>query len=162
MSVRVAVLGVGNRLRGDDAIGPRVIDELREKTAAVLFDCGTAPENFIGPVVEARPERILFIDACAFGAGPGEFRFFDREQIDELAAGLVSTHTLPLSMTVALLGQELRATESVLGSAAGPNRPEMALLGVQPRRLEFGEELSAELTAALPLLVRAVCDWVGP
>jgi len=144
-----AVLGVGNRMRGDDAIGPRAIDALQGQTRALLIDCGTAPENFIGPLVAAQPARVLFIDACALPGGgrPGEFRLFSRQQVDELAAGLVSTHTLPLGLTVALLGQQVSA--------------EIALLGVQPAQIEFGQDLSPELSAALPGIVRFVRDWLA-
>lgn len=145
---RVAVLGVGNRLRGDDGVGPIVIDGLREAGLNEgLFDCGTAPENYIAPALELEPEGVLFVDACAFGGHPGEFRLFSRQEIDELAMALVSTHTLPLAMTV-----ELIALQS-------PAR--IALLGVQPAQVEFGLPLSPAVAAALPTIVTAVRDWIS-
>jgi hydrogenase 3 maturation protease len=155
-----AVLGVGNRLRGDDAVGPLVIDRLRAgrpevpawKSEAegdgvpVLFDCGTAPENFIEPVLKAGARRVLFIDACAFGADAGEFRLFDRAEIDQLAMGLVSTHTLPLTLTVELIAQRSGA--------------DVRLLGIQPARIEFGQELSAPVSRGLSRVVEFVRAWL--
>jgi hydrogenase 3 maturation protease len=141
------LVGVGNRMKGDDAIGCRVADELKELERAVVFDAGTAPENYIEPIVELDPDRLLFIDACAFGGEPGEFRLFGREDIDRLAAGLVSTHTLPLSMTAALLGQQIKAS--------------IHLLGIQPESLEFDAGLSEPVSRALPGIVEFVRGWVA-
>ena len=139
------VLGVGNRLRGDDAIGSLVTDELGKFEGLMVIDCATTPENYIEPVVRLAPERILIVDACDFGGKPGEFRLFEREDIERLAAGLLSTHTLPLSMTVALLEQQLKTR--------------IQLLGVQPERIDFGEKLSEPVAESTPALVRFITDW---
>ena len=139
------VLGVGNRLRGDDAIGSLVTDKLGKFEGLMVIDCATTPENYIEPVVRLAPERILIVDACDFGGKPGEFRLFEREDIERLAAGLLSTHTLPLSMTVALLEQQLKTR--------------IQLLGVQPERIDFGEKLSEPVAESMPALVRFITDW---
>jgi len=139
------VLGVGNRLRGDDAIGSLVTDKLGKFEGLMVIDCATTPENYIEPVVRLAPERILIVDACDFGGKPGEFRLFEREDIERLAAGLLSTHTLPLSMTVALLEQQLKTR--------------IQLLGVQPERIDFGEKLSEPVAESTPALVRFITDW---
>lgn len=153
------VLGVGNRLRGDDGVGPTIIDLLQGHTAALLLDCGTVPENYVGMVVAARPDRLLLIDACDFGGRPGDFQFFGREEMERIASGFVSTHMLPVTLTVALIEQRLR-WEGDCGLRGVPLSPLVVLLGVQPRQVDFGEGLSAELEAALPAIVEAVCRWV--
>jgi len=145
VTARAVVLGVGNRLRGDDAIGSLVTDELGKFEGLMVIDCATTPENYIEPVVRLAPERILIVDACDFGGKPGEFRLFEREDIERLAAGLLSTHTLPLSMTVALLEQQLKTR--------------IQLLGVQPERIDFGEKLSEPVAESTPALVRFITDW---
>jgi hydrogenase 3 maturation protease len=140
----VVVLGVGNRLRGDDAIGCLVCDEL-ERTGGEglsVFDCGNTPENFVEPVARLAPRRILVVDCCDFGAEAGEFRLFSRRELEELSYGLLSTHTLPLSLTVELLALETGAT--------------IELLGVQPEQIEFGKDLSEPVRRALPALVQFI------
>ena len=144
---RTVVLGVGNRMRGDDAVGCLVCDELKEFAGAVVFDGELAPENYIIPILDFGPSRVMIVDACDFGGKPGEFRLFSREDIDRLAGGLVSTHTLPLTMTAAMLDQQLDA--------------EIVLLGIQPAAIEFGAGLSEPVSAALPRLVQSIRDWVG-
>ncbi|MEO0082208.1 MAG: hydrogenase 3 maturation endopeptidase HyCI [candidate division WOR-3 bacterium] len=144
---RSVLLGVGNRLRGDDAVGSLVAEELSGAEGLAVFDCGTTPENFIEPVVRLGPERILIVDACAFGGRPGEFKLFEQEEIEPLASGLVSTHTLPLTMTVALLCQQLTAG--------------IQLLGVQPACIRFGARMSSAVAKAMPRLVQFVKVWTA-
>ena len=138
--MKAVVLGIGNRMRGDDAVGSLVAEELKGTPGLGVFDCGTTPENYIEPVVALEPDRILLVDACSFGGRPGEFRLFEREDIERLAAGFVSTHTLPLTMTVVMLEQQTNAR--------------IQLLGIQPANVQFGETLSASVASALPDVVR--------
>jgi hydrogenase 3 maturation protease len=139
------VIGVGNRMRGDDAVGCMVIDELAGFDLAATIDAGNAPENYIQPVTQLAPGRVLVVDACDLGARPGEFRLLDRRAIEDLSYGLLSTHTLPLTLTIEMLVQETGA--------------EVQLLGIQPGRIEFGQGLSEEVAQALPAVVRFVRDW---
>lgn len=143
-----AIIGVGNRLRGDDAVGPAVIERLGCVEGARTFDAGPVPENYLEPVAELSPGRILFVDACDFRAEPGEFRLFEMPDIERLGAGLVSTHTLPLTVTAQLF------------AAAGAR---VSLLGVQPASLEFDAPLSDAVSSALPAVLAAVRAWAaGP
>jgi hydrogenase 3 maturation protease len=139
------ILGVGNRMRGDDAIGCLVVDELHGIEDVEAIDAGTAPENYIEPIVELAAERILIVDACAFGGKPGEYRLFGRDDLERLVSGIVSTHTLPLNMTVALLEQQLES--------------DIHFLGVQPGTLEFDAGLSQPVEEAFDAIVEFVREW---
>ena len=142
----VVVLGVGNRLRGDDAVGCVLCDELGAGSQDLhVIDCADTPENFVEPVAKLRPRRILVIDCCDFGVEAGEFRLFSRQELEELSYGLLSTHTLPLSLTVELLSVETGAA--------------IELLGIQPEQIEFGNDLSNPVRRALPAVVEFVRNW---
>jgi len=141
------VLTVGNRLRGDDAVGPRIADELPSSADLLVVDGGLAPENYLGPVVGFGPAAVLIVDACDFGGAPGEFRLFGRAELERLAGGLVSTHTLPLTLTVAMLEQQLAVR--------------IEFLAAQPGTLEFDAPLSDPVAAALPRLVETVRRWAA-
>jgi hydrogenase 3 maturation protease len=147
---QVVVLGVGNRLRGDDAVGCIVCDELQKTGPSLVpdlfvLDCGSTPENYIQPVASRNPTRILVIDCCNYGAKPGEFRLFSYEEVSELSYGLLSTHTLPLTLTIEMLSLETHAT--------------IELLGIRPERIEFGEDLSEPVRRSLPAVVEFVQSW---
>jgi hydrogenase 3 maturation protease len=134
-------------MRGDDAVGPEVIDALAGFAGAELIDAGSAPENHLGPIGALRPDRVLFVDACDFSAGPGEFRLFSREEADDLAYGLLSTHTMPLHLTMAMVAAETGA--------------EVMLLGVQPETVELGAPLSEPVRAELPAVVEFCREWAA-
>jgi hydrogenase maturation protease len=98
--------------------------------------------------VDRNPARILVVDCCEYGAKPGEFRLFSRPEIEQLSYGLLSTHTLPLTLTIEMLSLQTHAT--------------IELLGIQPERIEFGEDLSESVRRALPAVVQFVRDWARP
>ncbi|MFO7675372.1 MAG: hydrogenase 3 maturation endopeptidase HyCI [bacterium] len=144
---RRAVLAVGNRQRGDDAVGPLIADQLESAPGLLVLDAGLSPENYLGPLTRFRPNALLIIDACDFGGEPGEHRLCGRAELERLAGGSVSTHTLPLSLTVTMLEMELEVR--------------IDFLGIQPASLELAERLSGPVAAALPGLVELVRDWAA-
>ena len=137
---RVAVLGIGNRINGDDALGPLVIDKLGVKGENVLLlDCGVAPENFTGKVREFWPSHIVLIDSAVMGERPGTIKIVEMKDIKGL---VLSTHRLPLS----LLAEHLHVS---IGS-------DVFLIGVEPKRVEQFSGVSDEIKDAVNDLVDAL------
>ncbi len=155
-------------MKGDDAVGCLVADALSDLEGVEVIDAGVAPENYIEPVVKLNPDRVLIVDACAFGGEPGEFRLFPRAEIDQLAGSMVSTHTLPLSITVAMLGQRISGEIHLLGIQPGG----MAKCEWRSANPEFGNResgcgialesvLSEPVAQALPAIVSLARKWAG-
>ena len=48
------ILGIGNPLRGDDAVGLKVIQNLSGRIPGnvLLLECGMTPENYLGKIEE--------------------------------------------------------------------------------------------------------------
>ena len=130
---KLAVLGIGNPLRGDDAIGVEILKRLKGRVPrnVALFDCEMVPENFLSEIERFRPTHVLMIDAAQLDLEPGEARLIPTEKITGVA---LSTHTLPLSLTAEILRGDIGAR--------------VVLLGVKPERTEFGEGLSPRLQKA--------------
>jgi len=125
---RVVIAGVGNPLRGDDGFGPLMIQRLRGKVKAALFDCGSAPENFLGPIRRLNPDTILVLDAADFSADPGEVRVFDSSQWQ---GGGFSTHHLSLNLFADLLMADTSAR--------------IYLVAVKPKTIGFDQPMSPEV-----------------
>lgn len=145
--MNTVIIGVGNPERGDDGIGSRIAAILSAQNLAgvLVIDARTVPENYLGPVIEARPGRILFVDACRFSGEPGEFRLFDHAEFDRLEVAGFSTHTPPLSLIAELLAAETGAA--------------VYLLGINPADNRTGTELSPALQQALPEIISFITAW---
>ena len=93
--LRVAVVGIGQSLRGDDGAGSAVVRSLQARlqgTSSVLvLDGGPAPENQTGPLRRHRPALVVLVDAAHMGAEPGTLKWLAWEETH----GMTSSHTLP-------------------------------------------------------------------
>jgi hydrogenase 3 maturation protease len=145
---RIAIVGVGNELNGDDGAGPRVVKRLAARLPAtpglLLIDAGLAPENFTGPLRRFKPELVLEVDAADQGAAPGAVGWVDWESADGLSA---STHTLPPSVFASYLVAELGCR--------------VALIGIQPADLSLNAPLSPAVDRACTRLVEALSSWLA-
>lgn len=130
---RVAVLGIGQTLRGDDGVGVAVARALRPFAAKdlLVIEAAHAPENCTGEVRRFAPDLVLLIDAAQMNEPPGTIRWLDWRACDGLSA---STHTMPLTM----LGRYLTAVLPC----------QIALIGIQPAALDLAETLAPEVAEA--------------
>ncbi len=131
---KVVIAGIGNPIRSDDFVGTRIVQQLKDKVPQYvrLIECETVPETYILDIEEFYPSHVLLIDAAMLGLSPGESRLVFPEQIAGYSA--ISSHVLPL-----------RVFSDYLKESTGAK---IALLLIQPKNVEYGEELSAELEAA--------------
>jgi len=142
---RIAIVGIGNAFRSDDAAGIRAAHALmdsrviRDIETVLVMDGGHAPENATGQLRRFEPNIVLLIDAADMGEHPGTVRLIDLDEIEGMSA---STHSLPLSMLANYLVLELGCTVN--------------LLGIQPKSNEVGELISPEVAGA----VREVVDTI--
>ncbi len=134
---RVCVVGVGNRERGDDGVGCRVVDALRGHAGAMLVEAGEVPENHLERVVRARPNAVLMVDAVDLGAAPGVVRLLPPQTL--VRSGL-STHATSLSLCADYIAARTGAA--------------VAVVAIQPADLTPGAQLSGAVACA----VTEVCD----
>jgi len=93
---KIAIIGVGNPLLGDDSIGNKVIDLLAERNVNVdLFKAFQAPENVLSKFLESDHSHIIVIDAAEMGLNPGDFKIIE---IEMLPNETITTHTVPLKL----------------------------------------------------------------
>ena len=124
----IAILGIGNELRRDDAVGLAVVDRLSlfiDDPSIALLNCQSVPENFTGYVKRFRPTCVMLVDAADFGAVPGHARIF---QLNELESPEVTTHGASLAMLGAYLRSEINSS--------------VVVVGIQPADCDFGSGLS--------------------
>jgi hydrogenase 3 maturation protease len=130
---RVVVAGIGNPIRSDDFVGVKIVQNLQGKVSEKvhLIECETVPESYLQTIVEFNPTHVLLIDAAILGLKPGETRLVEPERMTDFPA--VSTHVLPLR----IFCEYLTAT----------TKTKIALLLIEPKNTEFGEDLTPEVQA---------------
>lgn len=143
IDLRIALLGVGSELNGDDAAGIQVARLLKKAAGLpadfLAIDGGSIPENASGPLRRFAPDIVIIVDAADMGEDPGTVKWLVESEIGGISA---STHTLPLSVLGGFLNKEFGC--------------ETVYLGIQPRQLEFAQGLSPEVEKAVKHVVREI------
>jgi len=150
------VLGIGNRLGGDDAAGTLVVDMLNPALSAMsagrhgakahlssevtAIDAGTAPESYTSVIRRNRPDLLILVDAADMGLPPGALRTIAPEKISFLS---FSTHHIPLPMFVSYV-------EEFCGK--------VLLVGVQPEQTETGRGISKAVRKSVKKLAEAILE----
>jgi hydrogenase 3 maturation protease len=126
------VLGIGNDMRGDDALGSVLAQEMSksflENENITVFDGKTVPENFTGAIRRENPSHIILLDAVEMNETPGYIKLVSKEEIVNYG---ISTHAMPLSFLIKYLESTCPA--------------EMILLGIQPKDMNLMNEISSEV-----------------
>jgi len=143
---RVAVLGIGSPIRGDDAVGLEVVEKLEEHPLedVLLLRTETVPESFTGVLREFKPTHVLLIDAAHLDGAPGEARIISTQMICDVC---ISTHKLPLTV----LSDYIEGTLGV----------KIALIGIQPRSIAFGTKITPELKTAARKVAAIIHDAIS-
>lgn len=139
------VLGFGNVLLSDDGAGVQILEALHlalGPDAAQFIDAGTLSFSLL-PYMEAA-DAMLAIDAADLNERAGAIALVEGEAMD---AFLRSTRR----RTVHEVGLIDLLDMARLRDCLPPRR---ALLCIQPGRIDWSEELSAPVAAALPQAVR--------
>ncbi len=145
------ILGVGNPLRGDDAIGVVAVQQIATRPdlppGVDVLDGGTAGLGLI-PVLE-QYRRVILVDAVQMGEQPGTVRRFvwDDVRLRERERAL-SLHQSDLNEALALA--------EVLCCLP----PVLIVYGVQPQHTDWDQPLSDAVRRALPGLVDALMTEV--
>jgi hydrogenase maturation protease len=140
------ILGLGNALRGDDGIGPAVIEWLDRQTlppGVETIDGGTSGLDIVS-ILMGRA-RAIIVDAADVGRAPGWWvRFTPEEAQLQDNATTLSLHSAGLAEAVAL------------GAALNVLPPTIVIYGVQPQNLDWSAQLSAEVHAAVAEVGQAI------
>ena len=144
---RVAVLGLGNVLQGDDALGPYMAELLSARyefpEGVSVLDAGTPGLDLI-PYI-AGVDALVVIDAVRAAGSPGELRAYRRaELLEKPPPQRLSPHDPGLREC--LLALEL----------IGQSPAEVLLVGLITGRVETAIGLSAPVYAGLPAVESAV------
>jgi len=141
----VLVLGVGNILLADEGVGVHVVQALRGRKmpdGVEVCDGGTMGLDLVD-LLEGR-RKVIVIDALDADAEPATVLRFTDEDLARRQAADQSLHQVGLFEALALARQ--------LGGAP----QDVVIFGIVPKDMSPGLELSAEVAAVVPEVIRMV------
>lgn len=148
-SPRVTVLGIGNLLLRDEGVGVHLIQRLTERVHSPnvsLIDGGTTPD--VLSLVDSNVDKLIIVDAAVVGDQPGTIYRFQVDDLDSAAPAPVSLH-------------EIGVVDSLKLMKAFGNRPKaVTILGIEPKVIDYGLELSPELEQTMPRLIELVLEEI--
>ena len=141
----VLVLGVGNILLRDEGVGVRVIEQMQKMRLpddVELVDGGTAGADLLDVLAERR--KIIVIDAVQADCEPGTVLRFTTDDLVRPDGVGMSLHELGLGEALTMIRQ------------LGCEPKDVVVFGIKPKNIECGLELSQEVAASVPRVVKLV------
>ena len=127
-NMKKIVISIGNPLKSDDNIGNLLLNRLKETIRNKNIDFiegSTNPENVIEPLKKINPDVIFILDVALFSGNAGDVKLF---QLQEILKYNISTHNLPITVFQKFFP-----------------KTKIILIGIKPKSLDFGEDLTPEL-----------------
>lgn len=144
---KISVIGIGNLLMGDDGVGIRVIEVLKQEelpSNVSVFDGATRAFDVL-EYMEGRDKAVI-VDAFKKNGPPGSiYRFSFDPEIG------IPDESLNLSMHDINFLDALKVSKGIYKIP-----PEIVIIGIEPEILEFSYELSSKLKIAIPRIINKV------
>jgi hydrogenase maturation protease len=136
------VLGIGNVLLRDEGIGCHVAHALEgiPLSDVKIIDGGTCPD--VVQLLEDA-DKLVIVDAVKGGGMPGQIYRFHLEDITLEQKPFLSLHDVGLVDSLMLMQLWHKTGEAVI-------------IGVEPRDINWGLELSPELREKMPQIIDAI------
>jgi hydrogenase maturation protease len=144
-SPKITVLGVGNLLLKDEGIGVHLVQKLTgivDSDNISMIDAGTSPD-FLS-LVDESIDKLIIVDAVKAGSKPGTIYHLSSEDLDLDSVSPISVHDIGVLNSLkmmALLGKLPKST---------------VIIGIEPKTIDFGLDLSPEVEEKLPRIVDLV------
>ncbi|MHA1709150.1 MAG: hydrogenase maturation protease [Candidatus Baldrarchaeia archaeon] len=155
---RIAVVGLGNILMGDDGVGIHVVRELINRNlppSVSVFEMGALGPEFFDIVSDY--EKVIVVDGVKFGGKPGTvyklsladiMSKMDRSECDRQIISLHDLGSLESLFVISNLCPE------VLGK-------DIILIGIEVKRIEkFCDKLSPEVERAVAVAVKEILEEI--
>lgn len=148
---KIALLGIGSELNGDDAAGMLVAERLkksfrtrRTRPFFKVFFGGTAPENITGEIKRFKPSHLIMVDAADIGQKAGGMILIEPQDVSGVS---FSTHRLPTKIIAEYLSRCLDCR--------------IVIIGIQPKSVEFGKRPSPQMRRAVERFSGLMLDLLG-
>ena len=141
---KILIVGIGNLLCRDEGIGVHVIQEMKNMKLPDhidLLDMGTSTMDLISHLEGVK--KLIAIDAMKAGGTPGTIYKCRPEDLLPEEKGPISLH-------------EIGLLESLNMAQKMGMKIDTVIIGVEPKILDWGMELTEEVKIKIPTIIEAV------
>jgi len=144
------IIGIGNVMRNDDGIGPRLIDYILDNELDENFCSLDFASNAWGilPLLNSNTEKILCIDCAKMDKKPGSSQFFSVDSVYYQDKQSAESHE---SSLVQLINVARQSDYYI---------PPITIMGIQPDNIDFGQTLSPSIETKLPDYVQEAIRFI--
>jgi len=146
--IRNIVVGVGNILLKDEGIGVHIAHALQQTDIPhdiKVIDVGTSPD--LSYYVE-NCDKLIIVDAVKGRGKPGTIYRFHPHDVNMKSEGMASAHELGLGQSFEMM------------RLMGNEPKEIVIIGIEPKEIDWGTELSPEIKAKMPEIINIVLDEI--
>lgn len=118
---KILFAGIGNLLRKDDGAGVYISNNITPRDNISALTAEVSIENYIGKINSLAPDLLVIIDAVDMGAKPGAHKLLDISDIQDTT---FNTHNISLKRIADFFPMQIM------------------ILGIQPEKIDIGENLS--------------------
>lgn len=140
----INVIGIGNSLRGDDAIGPLVIEEIEKEPFENVHFLNAGSDAFTVLDYLMGDQPVIIIDSARMGKNAGEVVTFNVNDVN----------IKQLSNSISLHGYgfaDIYRIAEELGTVAP-----CTIIGVEPKYTDFNHDVSDEVKASVPKIINMI------
>ncbi len=146
--MKVLLLGIGNTLLTDEGVGIHVLQALAAGAPlpeqVELLDGGTLSFTLAGPIQDA--DALIVVDAARIGQAAGGWRLLQGEEMDTFLLGNRKSSVHEVGLT------DLRS----IAILSGHWPKQRAMFAIEPQTIDWGEQLSPDVAAAVPQVAQAI------
>ena len=144
---KIVIVGIGNILCRDEGVGVHVIEELKNHSLpdyVEVYDCGTGGLDIL-EFLEGSDKAII-VDAVRGGMEPGEIYHVRLDEVDakDGKMKMVSLHELDLIRAIKIGKRAYNVPENII------------VIGIEPKSVELGVDLTAEVMEAIPRVIQDI------
>ncbi len=149
MTSKVLVLGVGNAILSDEGVGVHLARRLQAEPLpenVEIMDGGTMGLELLAYMDDVA--KLIIVDCIKAGSEPGSIFKFEPDKVDVIPKEYkISFHDLGIYDFIRL-------------AAALETLPPTIIFGIEPERIDWGEELSPQVEAKMEMLKGFVLEEI--
>jgi hydrogenase maturation protease len=146
---KITVLGIGNLLLKDEGVGAHLAQKLTgivDYANVNIIDAGTYPD--FPSLVDNNTDKLIIVDAVKTGDKPGTIYRFSFDNVDMDSAPSISLHDVGVPDSLKMMTLLNRQPKSTV------------VIGIEPKTIDFGLELSPEVEGKLSQLIELVLQEI--